>query len=123
MNSEKSLLVHLATGVENPTKAALALLVAATACTEGVKVNVFIAGDGVSILRPETLESARGIGTGEIKAHIQLLKEASAGLWASGQSAAARGITPESLQSIGFNASPPSKLIELTLTSDRVLCY
>ena len=38
------LLIHLATGPENPTRGALALLVARTAAEEGHAVQVFIAG-------------------------------------------------------------------------------
>lgn len=37
-------LVHLTTGVENPTKAALALLVASTAPADGHEVDVLVAG-------------------------------------------------------------------------------
>ena len=43
------LLVHIATGPENPTRAALGLLVARTALGAGHTVDLFIAGDGVSI--------------------------------------------------------------------------
>lgn len=123
LSSDKTLLVHLKTGTENPTTAALALLVAATAAKEGVRVNLFVAGDGVSILRPSTIEVARGIGTGEIKEHLEVLKNSSSGLWASGQSSAARGISVDDLSALGFTAAPPSKLIELTFASDRVLVY
>lgn len=52
------LLVHFATGPENPTRAALGLLVARTALEAGHEVEVFIAGDGVGILRTETLDAA-----------------------------------------------------------------
>lgn len=123
MSEKGSLLVHLTTGTESPTAAALALLVAATAAKDGYKVNVFVAGDGVSILRPSTIEVARGIGTGEVKEHLEVLKSAGAGLWASGQSSIARGISGEDLKALGFTASPPSKLIELTFEADRVLVY
>ena len=119
----KSLLVHLTSGTEKPTQAALALLVAATAAKEGIQVNVFVAGDGVSILRTSTIEVAKGIGTGEIKEHLDVLKSQGAGLWASGQSSTARGISPEDLKALGFTASPPSKLIDLTFDADRVLVY
>jgi hypothetical protein len=58
------LLVHIATGPENPTRVALGLLVARSAMEAGHDVDLFIAGDGVSVLRPETsmpaTESKRG---------------------------------------------------------------
>lgn len=116
-------LVHLSTGPENPTKAALALLVAATAAKEGVQVNVFVAGDGVSLLRRSTIEVLEGIGTGKVSDHLAVLKSAGAGLWASGQSSLARGITAEDLSLLGFVAAAPTKLIELTFASDRTITY
>ena len=67
------LLVHIATGPENPTRAALGLLVARTARAAGHDVDVFIAGDGVSLLRPETLDAGQGIGTGGFREHIDAL--------------------------------------------------
>ena len=123
MAESKRLLVHLTCGVENPTRAALALLVAATAAKEGHQVDVFIAGDGVSLLRPNTIAAAVGIGTGSVADHLEALSAAGAGLWASGQSSAARGLPPDDLAAVGFTASPPTKLVELVMTVDQVLTY
>ena len=123
MTDRGRLLVHLTCGVENPTRAALALLVAATAAKEGHQVDVFIAGDGVSLLRPNTIAAVVGIGTGAVAEHLDALQAAGAGLWASGQSSAARGILPDDLSTVGFTASPPAKLVELVMTVDRVLTY
>lgn len=117
------LLVHLATGPENPSRVALALLVAATATQEGHEVDVFIASDGVNLLRASTIAAAKGIGTGEVAEHLATLTQAGAGLYASGQSAKARGITPADLAELGFTAAPPAKLLELTFAADRVLVY
>ena len=61
------LLVNVATGPENPTRAALGLLVARTAAAEGHDVRVFLAGDGVHLARPETAAATHGIGTGASK--------------------------------------------------------
>lgn len=123
VSTSRTLLVHLTSGTESPTRAALAFLVAATAVKEGVAVDLFVAGDGVSILRTSTIEVARGIGTGEIKEHLEILRTSRAGLWASGQSSAARGISAQDLELLGFKAAPPAKLIELTFSSERVLVY
>ena len=46
-------LIHLTTGLENPTKAALAFLVAKTGLEEGHTVAMFLAGDAVTLLRTE----------------------------------------------------------------------
>ena len=54
------LLIHLATGPENPTRGALALLVARTAAEEGHDVQVFLAGDAVQYARPATASTVAG---------------------------------------------------------------
>lgn len=119
----RSLLVHVTSGSERPTQAALALLVAATAANEGIQVNVFVAGDGVLLLRQAKLDIIRGIGTGEIKEHLAVLKTSGTGLWASRMSAASRGISTDDLQALGFTGAPPAKLVELVFASERVLVY
>ena len=78
------LLVHIATGPENPTRAALGLLVARTALAAGHDVDLFIAGDGVGILRPATLDAGHGIGTGSFREHVDALVAGGATLYASG---------------------------------------
>ena len=87
MTERGRLLVHLTCGVENPTRAALALLVAATAAKEGHQVDVFIAGDGVSLLRPSTIAAVVGVGTGSVADHLDALQVAGAGLWLATQMA------------------------------------
>ena len=67
------LLIHLATGPENPTRGALALLVARTAVDEGHDVQVFLAGDGVQYARPATASTVQGIGTGSFGEHWEAL--------------------------------------------------
>ena len=61
------LLVHLATGPENPTRGALALLVARTAAEEGHDVQVFLAGDGVQYARPATASIVAGRGHRQLR--------------------------------------------------------
>jgi predicted peroxiredoxin len=117
------LLVHIATGPENPTRAALGLLVARTALAAGHDVDVFIAGDGVALLRPETLEAGHGIGTGHFREHMDALVDGGATLFASGLSSKARGLTVEGLGGLPIAMAPPDRLIELTFAADRVLTY
>jgi predicted peroxiredoxin len=117
------LLVHIATGPENPTRAALGLLVARTALEAGHDVDLFIAGDGVNLLRPETLEAGHGIGTGSMREHVDALVAGGATFYASGMSSKARGVTPEALGGRPISMAPPERLLELTFGADRVLVY
>ena len=116
------LLVQIATGPENPTRAALGLLIARTARDEGHDVDVFLAGDAVSFLRPETRDAAHGIGTGNVREHLEALAGGGATLHASGLSSKARGISAETA-GLAVTLDPPSRLVELVLEADRVLVY
>ena len=110
-------LVHLATGPENPTRAALGLLVARTAAAERHEVRVFLAGDGVHLVRPETAAVTHGIGTGAVTEHLDALRDAGVPIFLSGMSSTARGIGG------GGELSPPEKLVELAVWADTTLVY
>ena len=112
-------LVHIATGPENPTRVALGLLVARTALGAGHEVDVFIAGDGVDVVREETRAALNGIGTGSAAEHWQALTDGGARLYASGMSSKARGIAGVD----GVELAPPDKLVELIAAADRVVSY
>ncbi|MEX2182838.1 MAG: DsrE family protein [Chloroflexota bacterium] len=117
------LLVHIATGPENPTRAALGLLVARTALGAGHDVDVFIAGDGVGLLRPETLDAGHGIGTGAFREHMDALVAGGATVYASGLSSKARGLGADALGGLPVTMAPPDRLVELAFAADRVLVY
>ena len=121
------LLIHIATGPENPTRAALGLLVARTALEAGHDVDVFIAGDGVSVLRPETLDAGHGIGTGHFREHVDALVAGGATLYASGRANAnewtsdvASNAMPRTIAPRGTNAGLdlPENAIPSAATSD-----
>ena len=115
-------LVHLATGPENPTRAALALLVARTAVDEGHDVQLFLAGDAVSLVRPTTAEAASGIGTGNVAEHLAALRAAGVTLHLSGMSSKARGVDAD-LAGDGAALCPPARLVELAAWADTTLTY
>ena len=117
------LLVHIATGPENPTRAALGFLIARTALAAGHTVDVFVAGDGVGLLRPETLDAGQGIGTGSLRDHVDALVAGGATMYASGMSSKARGVTVEALAGLPVTMAQPDRLVELTFAADRVLVY
>ena len=117
------LLVHITTGPENPTRAALGLLVARSALEAGHDVDLFIAGDGVAVLRPETLDAGNGIGTGSLREHVDALVTGGARFYASAMSSKARGLTAESLGGLAVTMAPPARLVELAFEADRVITY
>jgi uncharacterized protein len=111
--------VHLATGPENPTRAALALLVARTAVDEGHEVQVFLAGDGVQLVRDETAAAATGVGTGSVAEHLAALRIAGVTVFLSGMSSRARGIDAGE----GFELAQPQELVELATWAETTLTY
>jgi predicted peroxiredoxin len=113
------LLIHSATGPENPTRAALALLVARTAHDDGHEVEVFLAGDAVHLVRDATAAAVSGVGTGAVAEHLEALREADVAVHLSGMSSKARGI--EGAEHMPL--CPPSKLIELAEWADTTLTY
>jgi len=113
------MLIQVTTGPENPTRAALGLLVALTAQKNGHQVDVFLAGDGVDYLRPETRAVAGGIGTGSVAEHWAALVTSDARLYGSGMSAKARGVASEG----GVELAPPDRLVELIDAADKVIVY
>ena len=116
------LLIHLATGPENPTRGALALLVARTAAEEGHDVQVFIAGDGVQYARPATASTVHGVGTGSFGEHWEAIVSAGVPIFLSGLSSNARGLEPEAIAD-GAEMAAPTKLVELTVWADSTLTY
>ncbi len=114
-----SMLIIVASGPENPTRGALALLLAKTALAEGHEVTVFLAGDGTDFLRAETRETAHGVGTGSIAEHWQALTSGGARIFASAMSSKARAIT----QADGVEFARPESLVELIASCDRVVTY
>lgn len=117
------LLVQIVTGPENPTRVALALLVAKAAVAGGHEVDVFFASDGVSVLRPETIDAGHGVGTGAFREHVDELVSGGAAFYASAMSSKARGVTPETVGGLAVTFAAPSGLVELIFKADRVISY
>ena len=116
-------LIHIHSGPDLKNKATLGMLVALTAFKKGDEVNLFLAADGTHLLNVKSEGEVVGQGTGDLKVHLDEIKENNIKLYVSGMSAKARGYDDSLL--IGFNAefSMPDKLLELSIKSDAVLCY
>jgi predicted peroxiredoxin len=118
-----SLLVHVTCGPEQPTRATLAFLVARAAVDDGHAVSVFVAGDGVQLLRPEVRAALTGLGTGSLGESYDAVRAGGGQVFASGMSSKARGVDEGTLTAAGATPAMPAKLIELALASDAVLTY
>ena len=115
-----SLLVHVTHGPEAPTRAALAFLVAKAAVDAGHEVHVFVAGDGVQLLRTETVDALSGLGTGSLKESLDAVVAGGGKVYASGMSSKVRGLTDAAA---GAEMAMPGKLVELLFACDRALTY
>jgi uncharacterized protein len=117
------MLIHLTTGPENPTKAALAFLVAKAAIDEGHEVSMFLAGDATQLLRDAVLDSLVGLGTGSLRESYDAVVAGGGQLYASGMSSKARGLGEGDLEGKPVELAVPNRLVELAFESDRVLTY
>lgn len=115
--------VHVTCGVENPSKAALAFLVAKSALDEKHEVTMFLAGDAAQLLRPAVIENLAGLGTGSLKAHIEALVAGGCNFYVSGMSAKSRGLEANELGNIKAEFAMPNVLVRLAAEADKVLCY
>jgi predicted peroxiredoxin len=116
-------LVHVTCGPEHPTKAALAFLVARAAIDDGHGVSMFLAGDGVQLLRDAVLDSLAGLGTGSLRESYDAVVAGGALLYASGMSSKARGVTEQDLEGKPVELAMPNRLVDLALEADSVLTY
>ncbi|MEO6013232.1 MAG: DsrE family protein [Devosia sp.] len=119
----ENFLVHIHTGPDNATEAALGFLVAMTAQKAGHTVTVFLAGDGAALITDAALSSVEGKGTGKLKESFDALISGSAHIYISGGSAKARNITDADLVGKPAEFATPAKLVELAASADVVLSY
>jgi predicted peroxiredoxin len=118
-----SYLIHIHTGPDDPTTAALGFLVAATAVKEGHRVNLFLAGEGVLLLTEQVLSSLEGKGTGRLQAHFDAIVAGGGRLYLSGMSAKARGMDASALEGKPAEFAMPDVLVRLAGEADVVLTY
>jgi predicted peroxiredoxin len=118
-----NLLVHITCGPEAPTRAALGLLVARAALEEGHSVNVFLAGDGVQLIRDPVLDSLSGLGTGSLRESFDAVVSGGGRFYVSGMSSKARGVTAGDLESKPAEMAMPNRLVQLAFEADRTLTY
>jgi len=118
-----SLLVHITSGPEAPTRAALGMLVARAAIDEGHEVSVFLAGDAVQLIRDAVLDSLVGLGTGSLRESFDAIATGGGHFYVSGMSSKARGVTEADLEGKPAEFAMPARLIELAFEADRSFTY
>jgi predicted peroxiredoxin len=118
-----TILIHVTRGPEDPTRAALAFLVAKSAVEEGHEVSLFLAGDAVQLLRDAVLDNLAGLGTGRLRESYDALVSAGARFYLSGMSSGARGLLETDLAGKPAELAQPSRLVQLLLDHERALTY
>jgi predicted peroxiredoxin len=119
----KAILIHITHGPEQPTRAALAFLVARTAIDEGHRVTLFLAGDAVQLLRDPVLDGLTGLGTGRLREHYDAIVKGGGRFYLSGMSSSARGVSAADLSGKPAELAPPAVLLRLSLEHDRLFTY
>ena len=117
------ILVHVTQGPENPTRAALAFLVAKTAIDEGDTVTLFLAGDAVQLVRDGVLDNLSGLGTGRLRDLFDAIVKGGGRFYLSGMSSNARGVTESDLKGKPAEFATPSVLVRLAKEHDRMFTY
>ncbi len=123
MDQKRRILVHVTHGPEQPTRAALAFLVAKTAIDEGHGVTLFLAGDAVLLLRDSVLDTVSGVGTGKLRDSYDAIVKGGGRFYLSGMSSQARGLTDVDLKGKPAEFAPPTVLVRLSLDHDRMFTY
>ena len=121
--AKMKILVHITIGLESPTRAALAFLLARTAIDEGHTVNLFLAGDAVQLLRDQVLDNLIGLGTGKLRDHYDVVIKGGAKFYLSAMSSKARGVTETDIQGKPVVFAMPNLLLRLSIESDKMFVY
>jgi predicted peroxiredoxin len=117
------ILVHVTHGPEQPTRAALAFLVAKSALDEGHTVTIFLAGDAVQIIRDAVLDNLAGLGTGKLRDLYDAIVKGGGRFYLSGMSSNARGITETDLKGKPAEFAQPAVLVRLSIEHERMFTY
>lgn len=117
------ILIHVTTGPESPSKAALAFLVARTAIEEGHSVSMFLAADAVQLLRSDVLDNLSGLGTGKLREHFDAIINGGGKFYLSGMSSKSRGVTDTDLKGKNAEFALPKVLLQLSIDSDKMFVY
>jgi predicted peroxiredoxin len=117
------ILVHITHGTEHPTRAALGFHVAKAALEQGHQVTLFLAGDGVQLMREGAIDHLNGLGTGNLRQLYDALVAQGVQIYLSGMSSKSRGLGPQELEGKPYIFAGPPELVQLALDHDRMFTY
>ena len=89
----------------------------------GHTVTLFLAGDAVTLLKDETLDTVVGLGTGKLKDHYSFLAQNGARFFLSGMSSKARGMSDADLAGKPAEFAMPNILVRLAAEADKLFTY
>ena len=118
-----SILVHITHGPEHPTRAALGFHVAKVAIDEGHSVTMFLARDGVQLMRDGAIDNLSGLGTGNLRELYDAVVAAGVKIYLSGMSAKSRGLMEDDLEGKPYEFGLPRDLVRLAVEHDRMFTY
>ena len=115
----ESILFHIMSGPNNVSKSMLGFLLARTAVEEGHKVEIFLSGDGVQLVRNTIIENLVGLGTGKLKEHMAVLKKKGVTSYVSSMSCENKGMTKLDLEGKKMRKVITKTLLELVRSNDK----
>lgn len=117
------ILIHITHGTEHPTRAALGFHVAKAAIEEGHEVTMFLAGDGVQLMRDGAIDHLSGLGTGNLRELYDVIVANGTKFYLSGMSSKTRGLTEADLVGKNYEFATPKRLVQLAVEHDRMFNY
>ena len=117
------ILVHITHGPKHPTRAALGFHVAKAAVDEGHSVTMFLAGDGVQLMRDEAINNLKGLGTGNLRELYDAVVSGGVKIYLSRMSSKARGLSEDELKGKPYEFALPTRLVQLAVEHDRLFTY
>jgi predicted peroxiredoxin len=117
------ILVHITHGPEHPTRAALGFHVAKAAVDEGHSVTLFLAGDGVQLMRDGAIDHLNGLGTGNLRELYNAVVSSGVKIYMSGMSSKTRGLSEAELHGKPYEFASPKQLVQLAVEHDRMFTY
>lgn len=84
---------------------------------------MFLAGDATQLIRDAVIENLVGLGSGDLKTHMDKVKNGNGRIYLSKMSGDTRGVSEADLAGKPAEFVMPSKLLELVLEADKTLTY